>query len=619
LFIKSPNTVILFLGLLFLQNILFAQEDITKSIVAWVGEEAITSEEFIELYEFNPQINSINNSTSYFSKLNFLYTLIAYKLWNQNKDEIGITKSLAYNTAKEEIKKLFVRDALYRKNILEKITLTPGKIEEGLKKQKQNLLVDYLFLKNEKEARNLYNLLQQGFPFNTLLTTRNESESLIEPIEIKYGDYTEYIENQLYGLNVGDYSQPVQLEDGYYIFHLKNIVKETWSGDKKNDEDIESVKKILSKRMETEIYNNYMRSVLNGLQVNVDKMLFNKLADELEKIYSKNKNNHEVDKEYFHLNNSEFVELESKFTEDELKSSFISLPSDTITFKNYLRAFFFNGIKLPKADLVTVIPILDSYVREFIIKEKLYQIGKAEGLDTLNEVKKYENMWLEYYAFETAKGNMHDTVNISMNEIQDEISRIQKHQKKQELVKLNYLCYDNSTSLKDMFAKRDKGISFDTLKKENGINIQNAFFSDSTTWIPLTICGDLTSEIYKLNPGEFLEPIKWDSLFVVLRLSDKKQIDEDSSAFKDVNRVERAKDKLATEKIKKQLVNITYEFARKTPIKINYEILKSLEVTKINSFSIRYMGFGGSIMGVPIYLPNYEWAWMLNTKYNYLP
>jgi hypothetical protein len=615
---RNLYTAIL-LGLSLLQNLQFAQGEIIEPIVAWVGEEAITCEDFIELYELNPQINSINNSTSYFSKLKFLNTLIAYKLWSQNKNELGVTESLAYNTAKEEIKKLFVRDALYRTNILERISLSSKEIDEGIKKQKQNLVIDCLVLEKEKEAFNFYKLLQQGFPIDTLLAARNEIKIKIESSEIEFGQYSEYIENQLYGLNVGGYSHPIQQEDGYYIFHLKNIVIKLWDGNKKNDEDIESVKKILNKRKEIEIYNNYMRSVLNGLQVNVDKKLFNKLTDELDNIYIKNIDNHKTDKEFFHLTNSEFVELENKFEQSELISSFISFPSDTLTLQNYLRSFFFNGIKFPKSNLTSVIPILDSYLREFIIKEKLYQTGIEQCLDTLNEVKKYENMWTEYYAFETAKGNMLDTVNIPLSEIEYEINRKQIFKTKQELVKLNYICYKDSASLNDILVNLEPGMCFDSLKRENEISIHNAFFSDSTSWIPLSICGEFKSEISELSPGEFLEPIKWDSLFVVLKLSDKKQIAEDTSAFVSENTVENVKDILALQKLKAQIVNATYKLAMNTSIKINYEILQSLEVTKINSFTIRYMGFGGSITGVPIYAPNYEWSGMLNTKYKYLP
>ncbi len=506
------------LGLLLIQNVQFAQGDIKGSVVAWVGEEAITTDDFIERYELNPHINSINKRTSYFSKLNFLHTLIAYKLWYQNKNEIGVTESLAYNTAKGEIKKLYVRDALYRKNVLNKINLTSGEIEEALKKQKQNLDVEYVFVENEKKAYEIFNLLKKGFPLNAIYEGEN---SKVIPVEIKYGDYNEYIENQLYELKIDDYSKPLKIKDGYYIFHLKNIVNEIWKGNKNKEQNIESVKKILIKRKEIEIYNNYMRSVLNGLQANVDKKLFNKLAVEINKIYSNNFSKHKEDKEDFHLTNNEFVGLESKFNEFELRSSFISLPQDTITLKKYLRAFFFNGIKLPNSNMADIHPILDSYVRDFIIKEQLFLKGKEECLDTLSEVIKYENMWAEYYAFETAKGGMLDAENVPSSKIQDTV--------------------DSEQIL------------------ESGANLEGT------------------------NGSKIVD------------------------------------DNFASKKVKLQIINKTNAFAENTSITINYDVLKSIEVTKINSFTIRHMGFGGSITGAPIYAPNYEWTWKYNTKFDNLP
>ena len=56
-----------------------------------------------------------------------------------------------------------------------------------------------------------------------------------------------------------------------------------------------------------------------------------------------------------------------------------------------------------------------------------------------------------------------------------------------------------------------------------------------------------------------------------------------------------------------KLISRTIQYAINTDIKINYDLLSKIDVSNINTFAIRRLGFGGSISAVPIDLPFYKW------------
>lgn len=58
----------------------------------------------------------------------------------------------------------------------------------------------------------------------------------------------------------------------------------------------------------------------------------------------------------------------------------------------------------------------------------------------------------------------------------------------------------------------------------------------------------------------------------------------------------------------KSIFDKTINMANNYKIKIDYNNLQSANVSTINSFAIRHMGFGGKITAVPLLAPFSEWV-----------
>lgn len=499
----DKNKLILTLTILVvLSNSFLAQVGDYDEVIADINGDKITVSLFQELWEMSPHLESGNINNSLSAKINFLNTIVAYKLWYHNRDEYNFDDSSAYFTAVGEIEKMFVRDALYRTKILDKIKIDSLELTDGLEKEKRILEFNYILSKDEDEIRNVYKLLNLGVPFELILSEREENSKQTEPIQIKFGDYPELTENELFSITPNNYSNPIKFSDGYYLFFLKNIIKKIWVSGEEEKKELQTVQDIIKKRKEAVLLDNFMKGFLNKKKADVNRILFKKFEKYL--IEALAKKTTEEGANYISLSVDEFMNIENKFTKDELESNFISFDSDTLKFGKYLRALYFNGFKIPSKDSLTVAATFDRYIRGYVEGELLYKEGIKENLLFTPEVQKYLKMWSEYYSFETIRGKMLDTVKIRSSEIN----------------------------------KGDQDTSIDSVSPE-------------------------------------------------------------------------LKSQLTKEKIRFQITKKTAEYALKSNIKINYDALKRIELTRINSTTIRYFGFGGSITGVPIYTPNYEWTEML--------
>ena len=592
---------------------LFSQVNFADEIVAEVDGEKITASLFQELWEMSPHLNAGSKNNSLSERINFLNTIVAYKLWNRNKDKYRVDTSAAYSTAVNEIEKMFVRDALYKKEITNKITITPEELNTALKKQERTLIVDYLLSPGEEGIKNYYKLLNSGYPFDSLIAVKNELTTRKEPIKIKFGDYTDPAEEELFSLKPGTFTQPIQFSDGYYIFYLRDEIKKVWSGVEEQAKEIQKAEDIIKKRKENVLYDSFMKKTLDGVKADVNRKLFEKLESGL--VYAfKGKKSEKDNNSFITLSVDEYAKMENTFLIDELESGFISFADDTIKLGKCLRALYFNGLRMPSGDPVVIEKAFDTYIRNFIQMEVLYKEGLKNGLQYSPEVQKYLKMWSEYYSFETIKGGMLDTVEVTPAQIRKTYNSIYKDITENTFMRFDYICLQDSTRANDLSRAIKNGIVFDSLKTLSGQKIEGAFFSDNKKWISVSECGDYKTQLLKLEAGDSLEPFNYDSLFVVLKIIDKKKSKEMLGYASYEESYPQLKKQLAWEKLKNQITKRTADYAVSSDVKINYEALKKIDLTRISSMTIRFLGFGGQISGVPVYTPNYEWTDLLDVK-----
>ena len=166
--------IIFLLILLILPHTVQSQADEEK-IIAKIGSEVITESEFIERYELTPQINAGIISAEESIKREVLYSIIAEKLWALEAESMGLDNSELIKSTYKAIEKMYVRDALYRQEILSKVKLSDEYLIEAFRRNSLLLDLNYIFSEDETEINNIFKQLGEGVEFYSIFLKRPES------------------------------------------------------------------------------------------------------------------------------------------------------------------------------------------------------------------------------------------------------------------------------------------------------------------------------------------------------------------------------------------------------------------------------------------------------------
>jgi len=604
---SSLRTCLIFAVVLVHGNIIAQTINHDKGI-ARVGDRIISGSEFLERYELTPAVNKHNKKNTESAKTNFLYTLIAEKLWALEAAANGLDTTEVMKFSKNAFEKMFVLDELYKREILDKIEITNEEMLDAIKKNKTTLKVNYLFSEDEEEIQNLFKLLTEGIPFDTILAESPEFREQPEPVEIVYGQMDKQIEDTLYALSLGEYTSPLLTPDGWYIFILKNKTERLFSTAVDIEESENTAGKIIKARKEKEIFKEFYSNFFRGKLVDVNPVLFESLAEKISVLLTRKKANEKIkDGDPVFLLAGEVISIEEMFGEDSLKLPFILFDENPLSLKAFIRIIAFDGFKLTDCNIANTRAQLDLKAWRTIEEEMLAQEGFKRGYHLLPEVRYQVRMWYDNYLFQMLQNQFFDSLAVSNEEVYKYFQAVSERNNPvvmlnivevltDSLELINYIMSElnNGTDIKELASKYTER---EFTKKRGGE------FGLS----PVNKLGELGLIASRMEVGEIYGPLKLPEGYSIFQLIEKRR--QDDSLFVPFEKVKDSyRSELIRNKLNTKMNDYTVQLALKYGIEINPDFLSSIEVTGINSFAVRYLGFGGKVNAVPLLTPNSAWA-----------
>jgi len=611
------KTLGLFL-ILFCSSI-FAQSGSQDKIIALIGDKPIYESEFIERFEFTPiqkkQIKKLIPAL----KLEFLYTLIAEKIWAKYAADNNFDTTEAIRYARKSIEKMYLRDALFNKEVKEKIVIDNKSVNTGMDRFNNRPSIRFITSLDSLEINNLYALLKSGANFDTLLSTRSELKEQSETQQIKFGDLQDYVEEQVYRLNPKQFTAPIAAPDGWYIFYVYNIKRQLTGTSKETTTQLEEIKKIIEERETQKKYDQFVRSFFAGKKVNADSRLFNLLASELEKVFKEKESMRLVDSSgLYNLNQYDVIKIETELN-DNLPASFINIEGKEISLKEFFREFAFDGLALESVDKATIYNTLNNRVKRFIEYELLADEAYRRGLQYSPEVTHAVEMWMDNYLAQAVKANTIEQVEIPDSTAHDYYSSLYKKTEIPVQVNIIEIFSDKLEDANRVLFDSRNGVDFKLLADKFNKREWTKKSHGEYGYFPVTTFGEIGKAASTMEIGEVFGPIKNDGGYSVIKLIDKKKKEflPEVKSFDEVK--EDLKRKLAVQKVTNKIINKTADLASQYGITINSDVLNSAEVTTINSFAMRIMGFGGKTTAVPLVSPETDWVEIWLKKKEQLP
>ncbi len=596
------------LGLLFIGTFKVFSQEIDNKPVAKIGYLTISQDEFQERYEMTPVFRKHIKRMRESLKLEFLYSLIAEKLWALEAENRHLDTTSVVSFAAKEFEKMFVRDALYKKEIRDKVTVSDSEIIQGYTRNNTKLEVNYLVSDSESVIRDLYNLLQQGIPFDTILALRPEKDEQVNPIDVVYGQMQLNIEDSLYNLKIGEYTAPFFTPDGWYIFRLKDKTEKVLNTVYDRDNSRNATKKIIEARKERQLFEKYYSDFFKGRNVDVNANLFRSLASKLSDILTKRKKDYDVvEKDPVYLEPKDLINLEAQFGKDTLDIEYIKFKKDPMSFDEFLKTLAFNGFSSVKTDYRSIVHVLNIKTSTTLEQELLSRKGYEEGLNSLPSVISDLEMWKENYLYQYLQNQFIDSTTVSDSAAYTEYLKNNKTADYPEEVNIVEVLTNSLDTVETVLNQIKTGVDMHKLAMKYTQRTWTKAKNGEFGFFPIIAYGDIGRIAAAMKIGEIYGPLKVPEGYSIFQLLDKrapyKTEPQPFTKLKDT--IERS---MEYKKARGSIINYTVHLAKKYGVKIFPKTLSSVEVTDINSMGFRFLGFGGRITAVPLLAPNVDWV-----------
>lgn len=572
------------------------------SLLVKIGSSGIAVEEFKERFELIPQVSEGIKRDLEQKKVDLLYSLIAERLWAKEAEALKLDTSDIMQTTFKTIEKMFVRDALYKIEISDKIQITDEEKLEGLNRSYTNLDFDVLQFKDSVSAFNIYGLLKNGIDFDSAKFILNTS---LPVIQVKYGDFNEDVEDILYNLAEGNFTNPIKSSSGWLIFKL---LKTQMASVFKKDQTIKKIEEIIHQRRTEKYFNEFYKKFFWGKKVETDGQLFRRLAEKLHNVLSEKKISNSIpDSESIHLDVADLLRIENEFGADTLNMSYVNLESKNVTVKQFLREFFFDGFYSADVKLNVIAAKLNSRTKTFIEHEILANEGYRRGLQNLSEVKSSISMWKNNYLAKILRNVLLDSIKVTEDEVYDYYLN-RKRENNHSMMEVNILeiLTDSLEVIESALKDLENGIDFCTLASLHTKRQWTKTNGGEFGFFPIAMYGDIGRIAATMKVGEIYGPIKLPEGYSIFKLIDKKENNFDSALSFDQSKEELRKN-LTYEKSANFFIDYTVRLANKYGVMINEQLLKNVPINDFNMLVFRQMGFGGQLTAVPMVLPFSEW------------
>ena len=340
-------------------------------------------------------------------------------------------------------------------------------------------------------------------------------------------------------------------------------------------------------------------------KIKADGELLKSLAEKISSVFKEKSKNRKSEDEKMFLNIYDLIAIQNEFGKDSLNMPYIYLEDHTITLKDFLRHFRFINFSSTKYDFQTIASLVNSKTKKFIEEELLVKEGYKRVLQNLPEVKESYKMWRDNYLLEIDKANLSDSVKISDEEILNEYNKSKEYMKPVE-VKIIEILTDSLEVVEEVLNELRNNVDMHELARKYSQRKLTKENGGELGFFPVTSYGEIGKIAGKMEIGEVYGPLKVPDGYSIFKLIGKKEESKIQTSFNEQK--EEIKNELTYKKMNDSIINYTVKLANKYGIKIYENALSAVNVTSINSFVFRYLGFGDRITAVPLLPPNTDWV-----------
>ena len=596
--LKYLITIILFT---IISQLIFPQDD--KTVVARVGNDNITAREFKLRMELSPYIPKEKNMPKDSVKYDFLYSLIAEKLWALKAQENGLENSREFSFFFKPVEELYVRDALFKMEIESRVNISASEMEKGIYKSQFSQRIRFFSSIDSVSISRFCQQLSDSAKIDSFLALNNNIGVTL--VTVKFGDLeSESTEDTVYSLKKGSFSTPKKVPGGWILYYCTdNIFTPINIADQKTVDGIKE--KIKNRKLEIQ-YNEYRDKLLSGTNIKLNSQAIINLSKQLWKILKFKKPIPESKTPMYQVEENDFKNVLASYPQDQLKTVVFNLKDKKIYLFDLLSKVAYNGFGIPALDSNLVLSRLVTIAKQFVEEQILTEEGYKKGYNLLPEVQSDLKVWKQKYLAQMYASASLDSIHLNDNQLKDYYNSIFQNSSNQQFVKLLIITLSDLDEMSKLLSRMNNGESFNELAMYYGKTDTLADKNGETGLVPVRMLHDLGNYVSGMHKGEIFGPVKRLNGYSIFQLIDTiEKPDSTIPAFETVKNQLRSnlRYKILTDKLN----NITANSSVQNDVKIYKNVVDKIQTSQIPMIVHRYMGFGGTIIGVPLTTPFSGW------------
>lgn len=601
---KMLFTCILMLCLLLGSRHLFGQE---RQIATFNGG-GVTESELRNRLQFSPQVVDWTFGKDS-AKLQLLSSLLAEKLWAKEAELYGFQNNPELTGYLRLLKKIYVRDALFKEQIEKNVVVTAA--DKDIAEQKNRHALSFLII-SEKDSSSIahdYELIRKNESKFDSLCLAQKDKTLSNVFVIHFGDLEkESIEDYLFAMSPDQISIPLNDGKAWHIFKL--LHDDPYTPPAKDP--LKIAKNRLRERRQKEFGEKYLAALLADAKIPFSEPAFTVLTRGIRALLIEKHNSQHPDSTVY-FTEADCNKLKFRLGEDSLKISAVLFPQNPLTVRDVIDYFSFYGLVVNPENIPLLSGRLAKELRKITQDELIYREGLRLNLDASPEIATELAHWQQNALAQYIRNRCMDSVSVTDTELKEYYDKLHNSLEPVEKVQILVIAHTSIDTLKaiadSVAAKKPFDPYFDRLKQTKYITYSP---------MPLSYFADFGKLLDGKEPGDVVGPIKIDSLYYLGRLV--KRLPADSLFIKPF---EETKDQLRGV-YKAKLLTLFYDkktvaLAEKYHVSIDYDAFTQLKYNDTPMFVYRFMGFGGPISAVPYTTPMYHWIKEYMTKHQQNP
>lgn len=563
--------------------------------VALVDGKPITASEFKERFELTIYPNKGGKARLQIEKERFLFSLVAERLLSDEWIKSGKSVTPHEKELRLEATQTYLRDALYRKEVVNQLNVTDSDVMNGIEKALQKYFIRIYYFPDSSMAASFYNECARlgRARIDSVVSARRVPTDTVHVI---YGELVKPQEDVIWGRHKGFMSKPVHARGVFAVIRILARQHDTDFSRLTPQEKEARVRDIIRTRREAAMTRKFAASVLGNVRATATSPLVAILADSIS--YELKRQEPSRSDMYYNLTTGEIGDLLQRFrnkeklpvirlrwTDNSRKETSMSLGE---VIRNLRSAEFLSKGTSPKdvyAGLKDAFPRVMGY-------SILANEAERLGLEHSEEVQKNVNLIMTAYFASQMREAVADTVRVSRADIDRFIHEYNSSDMRDIRLTLQEF---HARTIDEALSAYNVVNTLDSMGRAMRESIMHQMNVDTVTSNAFML-GEIGSIFSRLEPGRTYGPIRKHDSYTLYRLVSRvRSVPDTASPLPP----DLAKTMALKEKQAGVLCRYVSSLASQSDVRIFLGTLKKVNVDPVQSFAVRQIGFGGTVSAAP--------------------